>query len=190
MNNFCRKIQLPFDVKLKDFPFPLPSNWNTDEVRMFKHPITKVDPELLRFLAKHKVWVNFAEIFYTPPFSRCNIHVDTAQISNMTKLNLCICHPNSVMNWYEPLPDFADKKPSVTELTTAYLKYKKNEVKLLHSECISGWTIVNAGIPHDGENPTEEVRWTLSHSLMDLSDGKRNHLQFEKAVEIFQEYIQ
>lgn len=185
MNRFCTKIQLPFDVNLKDFP---PKDYE-ERVYMIRPPWSTIDKNLISFLSSKKIHVKFYEIFYTPPQKELYIHVDRNVYSNMTKLNYCICDPNSVMNWFEPKENFKSKTASQTMLKTNYLKFAPDEVNLLHTECIAGWYLVNAGVPHNATNFTDSQRWTLSYTLLDLNTSPADHLEFDRAVEIFKEYL-
>lgn len=185
MNNYCKKIQLPFDVELKNFP---PTQYE-DRVYMIRPAWSTIDKKLLSFLSSKKLHIKFYEVFYTPPQHDLHIHVDSNEYSNMTKLNFCLSSIDSVMNWFEPKTEFKNKSSSQTMLKTNYLKFKPEEVDLLHTQCIAGWYLVNAGIPHNATNFTDEQRWTLSYTLLDLSVNPPVHLEFDKAAEIFKDYI-
>jgi|694.fasta_scaffold88964_4 hypothetical protein len=185
MNNYCRKLNLPSEIETKDFP---PKDYE-DRVFMIRPPWSKISKNLHKFLDQLNLFVMHSEIFYTPPQQGIYIHVDTNKFSNMTKLNFCICNPFSMMNWFEIKKEYRDKNHlKQTMLTTNYLKYEPNEVEtILHSECVAGWYIVNAGIPHNSTNFTNEQRWTLSYVLKDRET--HDYLQFDKALEIFKNYI-
>jgi len=132
--------------------------------------------------------ITFSEIFYTPIGGRIPIHIDDDHYSNMTKLNVCISSANSLMTWFEPLPEFRNKSPYRTPLNTQYLGFKPNEVKPLVSKCMAGIYLINAGIPHGIDNPEDATldRWTMS---LTLGKPPSNKLQFEEAVNIFHDYI-
>ena len=185
MNKFCRKIQLPFEVNLKNFP---PTNYE-ERVYMIRPPWSTIDKKLISFLSSKNLHVKFYEIFYTPPQQELYIHVDRNVYSNMAKLNFCICDPLSVMNWFTPKEQFKKKMASQTMLKTDYLRFKSEEVDLEYTECIAGWYLVNAGIPHNATNFTDKQRWTLSYTLLDLNNDPADHLEFDRALEIFKECL-
>lgn len=184
MNIYCRKIQFPVEIELENFP---PKDYE-NRVFMIRPPWSKINKKLHRELGKLGLYIEHSEIFYSPPQEGIYIHVDTNTFSNMTKLNFCICNPLSVMNWFEIKEEYKNKSPKETMLSTKYLKYDKHEVKkILHTECIAGWHIVNAGIPHNSTNYTDEPRWTLSYVIK--KQMAKEFLEFEEAVEIFKDYI-
>jgi hypothetical protein len=128
-----------------------------------------------------------AEVFFTPPFLKRGIHIDTAIGGDITKLNWVYCEGDHQMNWYEPKPD-APRTIAETAVSTNYVSYKESEVNLLHTEKFSNANvIVQVGIPHNVRN-LRYPRWALCFTICHLSD--RSRITVEQAQSIFKDYIQ
>ncbi len=169
---YCQRLQFPFEIETPGFP------GNTIPYSSYDH--TQLDPRLLSFLKDVNLYVTWAEVFYSPPFTRVPIHIDAPNLKHYTKLNICYSSPFSVMNWYNAKPEFEKKDFKVHELERPYIEYSLNEVNLEHTERTDGVYLINASIPHDSTNFAEIPRYTLS---LGLNDSKiSEELSIEEAV--------
>lgn len=176
---YCAKLKFDFAINTPDFPI---ENFKGNRPTQFNYDIKKIDAQLLKFLYKRGISVIWTEIFYSPPSKGFNIHVDNPKLQHYTKLNICISDDHSYMKWYKVKPEFINKPTALTEIGTPYAHYEKNEVDLLHTECINGTYLVNAAIPHESTNDTDKDRWTLSLGLGYKTDSDWSlELPFEEA---------
>jgi len=173
---FCAKLTFPFDISTPGFPLE-----NKESSQHYKYDYKNIDKQLIQSLEDKNIFVTFAEIFYSPPFTKIPIHLDAPNLTHFTKLNICISEKNSYMNWYKVKPAYENKPAKLTVLSRPYLEYEPEEVDLLYSQCINGVYLINAAIPHDSTNFTNQPRWTLS---LGLNDSKiTDELRFNDAVE-------
>lgn len=186
MNNFYRKLNIPFDIITPDFPKQKGTFEYLSEVTMFDYDTHNLDSRFLLFIRNLGIDIFRSEIFYNPPHTQVPIHVDTDRFSNMMKINIHVGGPCCVINWYNPLPEFINKPTMKTPLDTEYLVYEEKEVELVHQENIHHISFMNAGIPHGYINDTDQPSWILSLAM--LKDN--TNLQFQDALSIFKDYIE
>ncbi len=92
-----------------------------------------------------------------------------------------------LMSWFNPLPDYKNKKMSLTEIGSPYMSFSKEEVKLAHYNQMRGDYIINPGIPHSFVNNSACDCWVVSLALLDKNT--RDFLLFEDAIKSFNKYI-
>jgi hypothetical protein len=182
MNKFSTKVILPHE------PLTIDICDKTDrEYRHSEVPLDKIHPDMKALLERLGVGILMAEVFFTPPFLKRGIHIDTAIGGDITKLNWIYCEGDNQMNWYEPKPD-APHTISETAVSTNYVSYRESQVNLLHTEKFSNANvIVQVGIPHNVRN-LRYPRWALCFTICHLSD--RSRITVEQAQSIFKDYIQ
>jgi quercetin dioxygenase-like cupin family protein len=144
-----------------------------------------VDINLLDFIDSFDTYPIHQEYFIFAPGGRIIIHTDDESIRNICKLNMFI--GTGLLGWFEPLPEFKNKKVSYTDIGTPYLWFQDYEVTQVHQEQMFGNHIINPGIPHNFINNSSEVVWIVSLLLGDKKT--KTFLDFEDAVERFRNYI-
>ena len=180
MNSYCCEVSFPHDLDYGNF-------CKVDQ-RITNYPIEIIDERLLRLLKDLDITILHSEVFFTPPNSDLDIHIDVGSVGNLTKLNVCISSNQSFMNWYDVISESTNNEARSTQIGTPYISIDRQCARLIHTQCINGTFIVNAGIPHDSTNYTAENRWTLSMVLWD--DINHRHLQFEEALIRLKQYYQ
>lgn len=181
MNKFSTTVSLPYE--------PLTIDIRDMSDRVYRHSevsLDKINPAMKAFLESKGVGVLMAEVFYTPPFLKRGIHIDTATGGDITKLNWIYCQGEHLMNWYEPKLD-ANHTIAKTTVSTHYVSYQDSEVNLIHTEKFAtSNVIVQVGIPHSVHN-LRHPRWSLCFTICHLSDKSR--ITVEQAQSIFKDYI-
>jgi len=181
MNKFLTNVNLniePLIIDIKD-----------SDDRIFKHyklELNAVNPEIKSFLEKLGIGILTVEVFFTPPFMKRGIHIDTAYSGDNTRLNWIYCQGENIMNWYTPK---GGVQPMIkdTLVSTKSLSYNANQVELIHIEkIISGTVIVQVGIPHNVQN-LRYPRWSVCFSICKLQDKSR--ITVEEAQLLFKNYI-
>ena len=181
MNSLYYKLELPFVIDTPGFPKPVGTFEHIQELTMFNYDKDTLDSRLLTLIQDLGMVLYWSEIFYTPPNSSIPIHVDTNHMSNMAKINIHAGHSDCTISWYNPLPEYAHKKPLKTPLDTEYLMYSHDEVTKIHTTYIDNVSLMNAGVPHSLLNNTNEPSWVLS--LVLFKNGF--NAQFEEVSTLF-----
>lgn len=144
-----------------------------------------LDPRLLVFLGRHRLSINHLEIFYTPPRTSGPIHVDGESSSiQHTKMNFVYGARGSYMRWYQTIDPGMQPRTVRTEIGTTSRIFHPGDTREIFRAEIGCPSIINAGIPHNVENPTDEQRWCLSLVLRN-SNGR---LSWNDALDMFAAY--
>lgn len=140
---------------------------------------TIVSDEMFKFFDQHNLTIG-SEIFFTPPMAHTTVHADDH--GDIIKLNWIIGGRGSVMQWWKPRIE----NPIVyTEHNGPTIRYKINEVSLLHAAEIKQPSMVQVGIPHNVLNGGEN-RWCIS--LIPVTKTDRSRLTWNQGLEIFGRY--
>ncbi len=137
-----------------------------------------IRPELVELLDQAGLHIRFAELFYTPADLATLIHIDGdpdeyTVSNNMAKLNYVGNGSGSMMHWYKPV---VNKHYEPTG-KNKFISFEPNEVKLIKSVALSGYNIIQTGIPHN-ITTTSESRYCVSLTLA-LKDEKPKMLPYE-----------
>ena len=124
-----------------------------------------------------------AEVFFSIPGMRYQIHRDQHTLTDFPKINWIFGNSTSRMNWYTPLNEIA-VSISKTQINTPYVGFKLKDVNLLHSVELPSPSLVQAGIPHDVIT-LNDFRWCVST----VYTRNNKFLTFNEAVEIFAPFI-
>lgn len=148
----------------------------------------KTNKELLSWLDAVGVDIPFWDIFVSTPNFTMHIHNDNNDcVDNMTKLNWVYEDGYSQMVWYK-LKENAQHKIYENDGMDDYaLSWDHSEVEQVYSAVIGKPSLVNAGQPHNIINVSSKKRVCLSFFLIDKETDKP--LQWERAMELFKEYI-
>jgi hypothetical protein len=152
--------------------------------KVYRSPIfvkDHINPEMLDFLAELNIFSNHCELFYSIPNLFSNIHVDIKH-GDFTKLNWVYGGTNSVMNWYRP------KSPHITTVNTSYVKYHRDDVELLHSASLGSPSVVQAGVPHNIVNSTED-RYCISLVLASVKNNKPYRPTMQESLHMLSKYL-
>lgn len=110
-----------------------------------------IDPAVSKFFNRCGLYIRAAELFYSAPYRESLIHSDgnpnDYEITNdMAKINFISGGEDSIMNWYQPL---IEKPYTPTGQDNNFISYQPNEVTCVSSDTITGYNIVQTGIPHN-----------------------------------------
>jgi hypothetical protein len=167
MNNYCRKLNLPFELPLIDFSaykkFP------RNQIRCSNDLIGSKFSQWLAESANAQLY--WSEIFYLAPNADHSIHCDGNELDNKVKINLIVGGRDSKMIWYEPnSEDKVIKK--VSPANTLYLTINLSDTVNVYEELMTGLYIVNVGMFHNVYNKNED-RYCISMAIADLDSDKR-----------------
>ncbi len=171
MNNLFRELNIPyrpnFDmVELKR------NELTSAATQHFPIPEDQRDPDLVRFLHEHGMFVKFSELFYTAPHAQRNIHIDGNRLNiDLFKMNWVYGADGSTMKWFEIKQGFTPTAHSTSVGTYAYV-FPEDQCNLLYETEIKHPCIIHAGIPHTVFNSTNEGRWCVSYTISDIDTGR------------------
>jgi hypothetical protein len=186
-NVYCKDIEVDFVLDTTPIDNIKKTDYNPNENGQFS--IVDLDSNLVRFLDNLGIEITHSEIFYTPPRLGINIHVDgtTVDVNAICKLNWVFGAKGSFMTWWELKDPDTQLNQHRTPIGTPYLLFDQNDCEAVWRQEIHQPTLVNAGLPHNMHNPTEEARWCVSYALGD-KDTKQL-LRWDDAVIRFSNYI-
>ena len=188
MNNiYCKDVIVNF--VLDTTPIDCVKISNVDLTENGQFSFTELDNNLVQFLDKLGIVILHPEIFYTPPQLGINIHVDGTVVdaNAICKLNWVFGAPGSYMTWWKLKDPNTQLNRHKTQIGTEYLLFDQHDCEVVWQQEIHQPTLINAGIPHNMHNPTEEARWCVSYALGD-KDTKQL-LRWDDAVIRFSNYI-
>jgi len=150
--------------------------------------VTDFDTDFIELLDSLNISILGAEVVYTPPNARGQIHIDMQYHVKPTvaKMNWVFDGAGSVMNWYEK------KNPGVVEEVRtlpsgeSYIFVEDTQCNVVWSHAVAQPSLVNAGILHTVVN-SNEPRWCISHALYDKD--QQQALQFQDAITKFAPWI-
>jgi hypothetical protein len=163
-----------------------------------KLDVSNLSAELLDFFKERNVYPSHVGSFRWQANFTTPIHTDNKPrgiVHDTVKLNWVIGGKDSCVNWYQPI----DYKILIQEYLSPakrtlpggkefedYTHHDENNCKLIESASVSGVLIMQAGIPHNVVNPTEE-RYCFSIVLMHIDTN--TNLSMKDAKEIFSDLI-
>lgn len=182
MNNFCINLNLT-DIPLfkeEQFLFVLKTKnhykINPDEIHPAMHlAFNKLDLEIV-----------FVESFFKIPFQSNRIHKDAPGYTDATKINWVFDGEDSTMNWYEPRNDKVLPLQDITSIGVQYSYYQRSDLNLLHSQQVTGPSIVQVGIPH---NITMGTKHRHCISAFFKQKNSSEYIPFDKSKDLFKDYI-
>ena len=163
-----------------------------------KLDIKYLSNEILNFLKERKVHPLHIGSFRWGPNFTTPIHTDNKPrgiLHDTIKLNWVIGGKDSYVNWYKPI----DYKILIQEYLSPakrtleggrefedYTHHDENNCKLIETATVSGALIMQAGIPHNVVNLSEE-RYCFSIVL--THTNTQNYLSMNDAITIFNDLI-
>lgn len=175
-NELHCKIFLPGPFSKDTDVYSFPKQRRT-ELDIHRH----INPLLIEILQSKGISIMLAELFYSIPYLDSVIHSDTFGES-IAKINWVYQGRGSKMNWFKPI---SETNIISGNLRNTYKKYSRSEVELIHSEEIHSPSLIQAAVPHNIINDSEE-RWAVSLMLRD--NLKFGQLKFNNAVEYLSEF--
>ena len=126
---------------------------------------TQVNKSVFQFFDNLNLEIGHVEIFFMKPNAKnLSCHIDGSMPENewqsRTKLNLIISGLGSTMNWYDTDMNLAGSQGTTT-INTSYIPFDLSKSTLIESTVLSGWNLVEVGIPHAISN-LGEPRWCIS----------------------------
>lgn len=183
MNNYCRDLNLAFELDLSFFKeLPL----SGDKLTVTNIHLSKLDNNLKSLLDNLNIKTMGIACFYTPANSSRLIHIDDTYFSNMVKINYVFGGYGSEMQWYKFNGTDSDIKRFKNVRGDEYVGFNPADCELVYSVDLRGPSLINAGVPHGVTNNTNQGRWCISHGLHNM-DGSR--LQWDDAMVIFKNYL-
>lgn len=181
MSNLC--LDLNFNIDLFQPEFDL---FSLSKVRFQTIGINAINPVLINFLSSNNIEIRAVEVFYSEPDFGGGIHSDGTgdEGTDVTKLNYIFGGKNSLMHWYELIPD-GRKVILNTEKNTAYIGYYNEDTIRIHSAQVGFPSIVQVAVPHNVRN-FEEPRYCVSIVIQDITTKKR--LPFNYLSDLFKEF--
>ena len=207
-NNYHRYIKLPFDfIKPSETMRTMSSEqeektsiWDTEKkgkTNVYKFNIPELNENVKSFLDEYDLFYNTKLMFYTSPKDRINIHVDSNKdanylndtqnyFDNHVKLNYTWENENSSLRWWK-----TDDNNNLKVDTHTYENGKtwkviwaeEDKCQMIYEKRIDKPSIVNTGMLHSTNNPSNKERITLSYNLV-----KKENLQlltFQEIEEVF-----
>ncbi len=149
-----------------------------------------VDPNLVNMLTNLGLTVGHAEVFYScPGFTSSVAHIDGQSPKYMwesrVKLNYILGGSASTMSWHDIGSDEFCKSFSNSLIGTQYVSYDLNQCSTVHSANLSGWNLVETGVPHSIQNLGSDPRYCLSLFIRE----HRSWIGFSRALELFGQLV-
>lgn len=180
MNIYHHRLNIPTLVTFPSFEPPDPLLHH--HVRWHKH---EMGDNLFSWLRSLNLFVIAGECFYTPPGRTLEPHLDTAEISDVVKLNWMKRGEGSTMDWYE-LKQGAQLQTGMTPINTQYSYAPRSDLIHVHSAIIGTPSLVNVGRIHGIQN-RNLPRYVACAVLGDVETKKR--ITWDQAINIFKDYV-
>jgi len=181
-NHYHRYLNLPFQINpLKKFK---------EQGDQIQHHLIKTAPfpQVDQWFHSLNLKCYLKECFYTPPHSKIPIHTDHSSYTNHAKINVTWGPKEGVIQWWHS--DHVKEK--VTEANENTIEYHHNLVAeekdctLLYEANTNRPSLVNVGVLHGTNNPTDQGRWTVCFVPTTLSN---QFIEWNDAMMIFKNYI-
>jgi hypothetical protein len=187
MNQYCTALKLAIN--------PLQSQVTLDQLKLNFHTRLSIDkdinPALIQLLAQHQLHAAHAESFYSTCNRISKVHSDSYNLEgscthgDYTKINWVFGGSNSVMNWYSVDHNYVPAL-AATPISTAFAQYPNEVVKLVHSQSVESPSVVQVGVPHNIDNPSED-RVCISISVCYLNKSERP--TYQETLELLSAFI-
>ena len=139
---------------------------------------------LLDWLNYLRITIQHIECFYRRPYNKGLIHSDVNG-GDFTKINYIFGGKNSYMQWYEPLAHSKGLDQRTPSGNTPYVAFAEKDVIPVSKACLTGYNLVQVGIPHTIINDSEE-RFCLS---IVISDINKKRITMQQAQSVLKDYI-
>jgi hypothetical protein len=180
-NRYCLNLNLGFVVDHQVL-----TSLEVDPSRVNHFVIHNIDKNLTNFLNEKNISIPHAEIFYIPPLRVLPLHVDNDSINDFCKLNFIFGAQGSLMQWWKLKDPSRSMNYHTNSIGTRYIRVEVSECDLVWQQQVGQPGLVNAGVPHQVINCTNEPRWCMSFSLYDRVN--KEILKWKNALKIFESY--
>jgi hypothetical protein len=195
MNNYCRELTLPFEIKK-------PELFNTQPDHVVHEPLENhYDLNMVKFFKDHGLDLLLIECFYTPPNGgKVPIHTDFWWYeTDYVKINQTWGPQDGEIVWWdcptsyevflEPGENVTDAGEKITyNDKVRILTAKEEESKKLFSANTNKPSLVNTGILHSTINPSNEPRWTICFVPV-YDKATEAYVSWKDAENIFKDYL-
>lgn len=183
VNNYHRYLNLPFEIK--------PPEFFKNQEKMIKHCyINEISfPELESFFNSLGLECYLKECFYTAPYSKIPIHTDRSSYTNHAKINITWGPEEGVIQWWHSdivKHRVINQKNDITNEYHDNLWAEEKDCTLLYEANTNRPSLVNVGILHGTNNPTDRGRWTLCFVPTKI----KQVIHWDDALQIFKDYIE
>lgn len=182
---YCFKVKFPVDLLIDEKILDsLPRNRH---FRIQRSEYKKYfNEEILTIIDGLKLSISLVEVFWKPAKDNSSaIHLDSS-FGDFTKINWIYLGKNSSMRWYRPLPGQGGVSRT-TSIGTPYITFPPEHVELVHQEELKNSYIVQAGVPHDVDNPDQE-RFCFS-MVCRYRNNQLLRPTMKESLEIFKPFI-
>ena len=191
MSNYSKPLDIsPEPLTLAGIAF-MDQTKTTKKERHFRLGLNvskHIRPKIVTLLDQCNLHIQYAELFYTPAHRDTLIHVDSEPEAymipnNMAKLNFIGGGEDSLMNWYDPL---IDRPYESLGTQNKYISFDDHEVSIIARAKLSGYNIVQTGIPHSITTHTKS-RYCVSITLA-IKDKEPLRIPYELLVTLLDRY--
>lgn len=183
MNKYHRYLKLPFEIH----PPKMFSNLGNTIRHHYINDYQCNDMD--NFLNELGLVCQLKECFYTPPNSKIPIHTDHATYTDHAKINLTWGPEEGVIQWWKSnmVRRHQFTGGEYTDETHHNLWADEKDCTFLYEANTNKPSLVNVGILHGTNNPTNQGRWTVCFVPITTSG---TYLHWYTALEIFKNYIE
>jgi|TARA_B110000503_G_scaffold127563_1_gene197452 hypothetical protein len=196
MNNYCRELKLPFEIKK-------PELFNTQPDHVVHMPLENhYDLNMVKFFKDCGLELLLIECFYTPPNGgKVPIHTDFWWWeTDYIKVNQTWGPADGEIVWwdcptsYEVFLEPGDYVEHNGEEISHHSKSRiltanEEESKKLFSANTNNPSLVNTGIMHSTINPSNEPRWTVCFIPIYDKLLPESYVSWNDAERIFKDYL-
>ena len=171
-NIYCASLSIPFSPDLEELSRVKQLNWDSTS---WGQCLIRKHQQLDVFLSNFDLGLGWSELFYSPPGFNMPVHVDSNKYSNNCKINWIIGATGSVMNWWQTSsPDYT---PTIhkTPVDSEYLLFDQDQCEIVWSDHLLHPSLINAGVPHNIDNCTDQGRWCMSYNIINVDDQKKKY---------------
>ncbi len=183
MNNYHRYLNLPFEIEPPEF---FSQNGST-----IKHQYINdyQCPQVNSFLESLNLYCRLVECFYTPPNSKIPIHTDHPSYTNHAKINVTWGPKEGVIQWWksDKVTQHQFSGGEYTNERHSNLWAEEKDCTFLYEANTNRPSLVNVGILHGTNNPSNQGRWTLCFVPV-TKNG--NYIEWSDSLQIFKDYIE
>lgn len=183
MNKYHRYLKLPFEVnppKMFEEHGPIIQHHYINDYQC---------SDMDDFFKTFGLTCHLKECFYTPPNSKIPIHTDHASYTDHTKINITWGPEEGVIQWWKSdiVREYQFVGGEYTKEKHHNLWANEEDCELLYEANTNRPSLVNVGVLHGTNNPTNFGRWTVCFVP---ATPEREYLNWYRALEIFKDYIE
>jgi hypothetical protein len=183
-NKYHRYLNLPFEI------IP-PEEFKKHGNIIRHHYINRIPfPQVDEWFHSLNLKCHLKECFYTPPHLKIPIHTDHASYTNHAKINLTWGPEEGVIQWWHS-DNVKERVISGGNKNTSEYHHnlwaEEKDCTLLYEANTNRPSLVNVGVLHGTNNPTNSGRWTICFVPTTLNE---DFIHWDDALNIFKNYIE